>query len=340
MLDRSFRGVGRIKKATGTTNPAVRRKISRMLTALHDDGRLDLLRAIRDGKLTALEVYDAYQRKTLSALAVGDTLPLLSAALTAWIEDVASDFSDKHIINHITAQRRIAKHDATARVADLPRMLDELRKTYGKTHPRSFNLMRATALSFTRSTLKRSHPLYMACLAVEERSVPKRPPGVQLSPDAMRERFPASDGKVDRIAWSLATTGMGAKEYWGVWSTLADRIHVSGTKRGGRNRDIPLVREPDVPPLSRDRFEKLFRQRMKDTTITPYHLRRTYSQWLESAGVPRTRRRLYMGHGAKDVTDFYERHEVDAFLAEDAAKLRTFIASHTKTHTVPSEIVE
>jgi len=31
---------------------------------------------------------------------------------------------------------------------------------------------------------------------------------------------------------------------------------------------------------------------------------------------------MYLGHGASSVTDLYERHQVDAFLAEDAERLR------------------
>jgi hypothetical protein len=46
---------------------------------------------------------------------------------------------------------------------------------------------------------------------------------------------------------------------------------------------------------------------------------------MEAAGIPRTRRQLYLGHGAKDMTDLYERHEVDAFLLSDGAKLRDWI---------------
>lgn len=46
---------------------------------------------------------------------------------------------------------------------------------------------------------------------------------------------------------------------------------------------------------------------------------------MEEAGIPRTRRRLYMGHGAKDVTDLYERHDVMAFLLEDRDRLAKFL---------------
>jgi integrase len=59
--------------------------------------------------------------------------------------------------------------------------------------------------------------------------------------------------------------------------------------------------------------------------MTPYDLRRTYANWLEAAGVPRTRRMLYMGHGSVDITGRYEWHEVKAFLAEDAEKMKGWL---------------
>ena len=34
---------------------------------------------------------------------------------------------------------------------------------------------------------------------------------------------------------------------------------------------------------------------------------------------------MYLGHGAQDVTELYERHEVTQFLAEDAEKLHEFM---------------
>lgn len=205
-IDVRIRGVGRIHRASGTLDKVVRRNLKRMLRALRDAGRLDILRAIRDGKASFLTVYDAYQRKGLDSLPIGDTMPLLSDAMKAWIKDATPDFSAKHIENHGTARKQFEKHDKDARVADLPRVLEELRKSYGARHPRSFNLYRATALSFARSTLKRSHPIYGACLAVEERKVPKRTPKPQLTVDALRGFFPNPDAdKVDRIV-TLAET--------------------------------------------------------------------------------------------------------------------------------------
>ena len=328
-IDRRFQGVGRIHRASGTMDPVVRKRIYRMLTALHQDARLDILRALRDGQVSFLSVLDAYTRKALHELPVGETMPVLSSAMETWIEDADGDYSAKHLEALETSRRYFERHDATARVADLPRVLEALRKTLGAKHPRSFNLCRSSALAFARATLKRTHPIYLACAAVEPRPVMRRAPKPHLTVAAMRGFFPNpdatdKDGKVDRIAWSLVTTGMHQSEYWGAWETQADRVHIGGTKRGGRVRDVPLVRAPAVPTLSRDRFEKNFRERMQGR-ITPYDLRRTYAQWLESAGVPRTRRRMYLGHGSKDVTDLYERHEVTAFLTADAALVRAFL---------------
>lgn len=59
--------------------------------------------------------------------------------------------------------------------------------------------------------------------------------------------------------------------------------------------------------------------------MKPYDLRRTYANWLEAAGIPRTRRKLYMGHAVGDITGMYELHEVQNHLAADAAKLTSYL---------------
>lgn len=337
VIDRTFRSVGRIKKASGTTIPAVRRKLSRMLTALSDEGRVDLLRAIRDGYLTLMEVHDAYQRKALDRLPTAATVKPLAVAMETWIASlrVPDDCSAKHAESLETSRRYFKKVAPKAITDDLPRVLEQLRDTLGKTHPRSFNLARTAGLAFVRATLKRSHPLWLAVAAVEPRKVMAKRAPQPLDVIVLRNLFPAPESDpVDAIAWGMATTGMGAGEYWGAWSVKADRIHIAGTKREGRVRDVPLVMAPAVPRMHRRTFEDKFRART-GPAIQAYDLRRTYANWLESAGVPRTRRKLYMGHGARDVTDLYERHEVDAFLADDAAKLCALLKIQpTKPHTM------
>lgn len=338
-IDRTFKGVGRIARATGTTDPAVRRKISRMLDVLYEDGRLDIMRALRDGQLEFLQVYDAYRRRSLHELPMGATMELVAVAMKAWIASliVPRDASKKHTESLETSRRYFERANKKAMIADLPAALETMRATLGDAHPRSFNLARSAALAFVRARFKRSHPLWIAIAAVEPRKVPKTTKRVPLTPDFARNLFPSPDTDwLDAAAWSLLTTGMNPAEYWGEWHTLADRVHVEGTKRGGRIRDIPLVRSPVVPKFGRRKFEDDLRDRTR--AIVVYDLRRTYANWLEAAGVPRTRRKLYMGHGSGDVTDLYEWHQVEAFLAEDAAKLRALLKlPPTETHTMRLE---
>jgi len=327
IIDRKFRGVGRIKRATGTTNPAVYRKLSRMLTALADEGRIDILRAIRDDDLELMVVHEAYQRSALDQLPLGDTLQLLADSMETWIDKlrIPHDCSEKHQVSLEMSRKYFEREWPKATVAELPRLLDRLRDTLGSKHPRSFNLARSAALAFVRDTLKRNHPLWLAIAAVEPRKVPRTTKRSPLSPDAMRGFFPdpATD-QLDAIAWGMVATGMGTKEYFGAWSVRSDRVHIAGTKREGRVRDVPLVMLPAVPRMHRRTFENKLRDRT-NRAITPYDLRRTFANWLESAGIPRTRRRMYLGHGARDVTDLYEQHEVTTFLVEDAQKVRTFL---------------
>jgi hypothetical protein len=319
VIDLRFRGVGRICLACGTTNPKIKAKYERMLHSLYDDGRVDILRSIRDRLVSFAEAYDSFRRGQLTELATGETAKKLTAAWNAWAE--SSDAGKKHRSSFVTSGRYLERADSKARIGDLPRLLRKLRETLGVKHPRSFNLLRSHVSAFVRDTLTKAHHLYPHVTAVQPRTTSKKRKGRPLSIEQMVNYFgfPATD-ETGSIAWSMATSGMGQGELWGDWSVHDGRIHIEGTKREGRVRDVPLFLTPTRPTIHRRTFENRFRERT-GRVYQPYDLRRTYANWLERASVPRARRKLYMGHGASDVTDLYEHHEVREFLASDAAKL-------------------
>jgi integrase len=136
-----------------------------------------------------------------------------------------------------------------------------------------------------------------------------------------------------RPGWGRRSTGRTGTRNWPIAS--------SSTARSARGRDRTVPRIGPVPPPagSRTAFEsrlerllrKLARRAKKSgqpialPRITPYDFRRTHSNWMEAAGIPRTRRQLYRGHGPKDVGDLYEEHEVTAFLAEDRDRLLAYV---------------
>jgi hypothetical protein len=305
IIDRQFRGVGRLKVRSGTMNEVVRRKINEMLDELFDAGRLEILRAIREQEVYVMEVYSAFRAKQLDKLVIGPTARPIAIAMKSWIDKLVTDgpspdCSPKHKEAHETSRRVLEKARGAAKVADVASVLEELRESaWARKHPRSFNMTRSSVLSFIRSTLKRSHPLWLAVAAVEKRRVKKATKRTPLTVEQMRNLFPHPETDwLDAIAWGMATTGMHAKEYWGRWNVLADRVHIAGTKRGAPPAGCATCRScaGRRPKFNRRKFEDDLRDRTR--AITVYDLRRTYANWLEAPAIPRTRRKLYLGHGA------------------------------------------
>lgn len=323
-VDRIFRGVGRIRRATGTSRPAVRNKINRMLTALAEDGRVETLRSVRDGNLDLMTLYAAYQAKEIDLLPQGKAAESLAVAWTRWVRE--KDCGDEHRRSLMKALPYL-KASEGAMVADVPVLLAAAR-TRLLDRATTFRLLRAACQGFIRSHLKKSHPLYAAVgdvPAMRVRPTVRRHPATVAELRLVAARMAPGHAA---ILWGMALTGMRPKEYWGPWSVDGHGVKIDGTKTRGAVRFVPLVSPIEPPRLAFVTFRHVLRV-ASDRQMSPYDLRRTYSNWIEGAGIQRTRRRLYMGHGNKDLTDLYEWHEVTAFLADDAAKIRAFVGSET-----------
>jgi integrase len=108
-------------------------------------------------------------------------------------------------------------------------------------------------------------------------------------------------------------------------------LHIDGTKRQSRVRDVPLWVSwlPLVPVRSRSRFVTLWRANL-GAELGIYDLRRSFAVWMDDAGIPRSRQRLYMGHAVGDMTGLYQTRELLSWLPEDALRLKQFAG-----HLVP-----
>lgn len=353
-LDRKFRGIGgdnRIAMVSGTKNKRTHDRINEMLTALFEGGRLDLLRAIKNKTLTPLQVYDAFRVGDLNRLPSPDMMLPLEETFQKWIDQHHGTREHKASLRQ--AKTRLVGIKSNATIGELPAMLETLRaQLKKKDHAQTFNKVRTHVLTFVKDTLKRSHPLWSQVMGVERlkvtpkrKSAPATPKQIQaicgkLIQKHLYDKTPFHYG---HVTWVMATTGMGPKEWAGDWEPQKDRIRINGTKRQARDRVVPKLDIQDDLLLdtaidARDdnsysawypRFRETFVKASKATghTMTPYDLRRSYANWMEAAGIPRTRRRAYMGHAAGDVTDLYERHEVTRYLEEDAKKLNDYLAA-------------
>jgi integrase len=358
-IDRRIPGIGRIRCASGLPDGAQWRAMNDMVTELarDDEGRA-LLREVYEGRLQIDVLRTHHKQGTLHLVPLGTAASGLVAALETWREDTKDDVSAdtyrvrKELVRAIRDMPAKMQPKSPAIVASLPDYMRVLR--VHMKGARSFNLLRSYAMAFVRDTLGKQSAVYAGVQGVTPRKVratlvkrPLTPREVRQLGDALSElrtqwSLAHPSPKATRrlpVPWeelfAMALTRMNPKEYAGKWVQRLDSVRVYGTKRAGRVREIPrvwpckLLHALDLPrpSVSTKVFGRCFRAAadLVGIACTPYDLRRSYANWMESAGIPRARRRIYLGHGAADITDLYEQHEVDAFLLEDGQKLRAWI---------------
>lgn len=308
ILDRVFGGVGRIRRASGTTDPATFKAIDATLTNLHQTDRLDLLAAIRDGTAKPIDVWLRCREEGIATRSV--TPHHLSNVVLEWID--THPVSEHHRRDMRYCVTALLNGD-TVPLAELPERLRAYRTAKAR-KPAMFNRTRSALMAYFRHTLGRRHPLYGAVADVPPLREVKAA-GSPLEPKHLKGLPP--------MALTMALTGMGPSEYWGRWEILADRVCIHGTKREGRERVVPLVRKAKLVPPSMT--YKPFRLLLAAHGIKPYDLRRTYAVLLDDAGIPQSRQRAYMGHGPRTTTALYQRRNIEPHLKSDARRLATLL---------------
>jgi hypothetical protein len=354
-IDVVIAGVGRIKKQSGVHDRRERDEMVAMLRTLPKQGHLELVRGIHENRWTILEVYAHYTAGTLARLSGPQDDQALDTLLEPWLETALC--ADGTRENRRAAFRAL-KSDGRRVYAlrDVPGMLAAYRRTCEAAgHPRAFNVAKTCVQAFLRDMVGRRHQLWIDVADTEK----LRERGEGLSGFSVTEALAVRDDLspvVGRAWWSMCLTGMGPKEFWvDGWTVADDRVHIKGEKAFGRVRDVPLVDMPVRPEISRRgyvtalrrlsvrRLTALFTERLeREPTrqelatamreergeiwhVAPYRARKTFARWAEDAGVPRVRRLMYLGHGKQDVTDRYERYQVQEFLREDARRMRALL---------------
>jgi len=323
VLDRWFGPVGRICRASGTRDRDVFARINLVLSEIYEMGRLDLLRALRDRVLHPLELYNAFRQGQLDHLPTAEDLKPFAAALETWLPRL--DVSAGTRARYQVELTKLVTGRPRATVADLPKLLAAHRETCQRSgQRRTFNMARAAAQAFARDVLGAEHRLWRAITAVGRlRETPRK--GNPLSIARARE-LAAQLGGHGPVLWSLSITGMRSGEYFqGRWEVSGDRVLVHGTKTAGADRFVPFVLPLATPETTYWGFAQAL-NKLTGGHVRPHDTRKTFATWAEQAGIPRTRRRLYLGHGRRDITDLYEEADVRAFLVEDGDRLRALLA--------------
>jgi hypothetical protein len=327
-LDRIVAGAGRIQRSSGTRDRRLFRELNKMIDQLRDYGRTDILGAIRDGEWTPRAVYKLYRVAGANPAAIRlEQAADLQTAIDKWLaqRQRLGTLRPTTLQMYRSCLRRVmekAQPDAT--LNNLP---DLLRKYRDRANgARSFNIARSTVLSFLKDQVGKRDERYLAVQfdipPLAHR--PKRTNGV--TPDDARAVAEQLDPLAARIWWGLCATGMRPSEFWGEWQIEGTTIRVQGTKTEHAERVIPLLYPIVRPGLTYRQFNR--RLEKLTAPVRARTGRKCFARWMNEAGIPRTRRRAYLGHAAReDVTDRYEGYSPRQYLEDDRQRLRAFIGA-------------
>lgn len=302
-IDRRFKGVGRIALASGTRNRRRFQALNAMLTELHEDGRLDLLRALRDRRISFQQVYDARRTGRLPYLASELTLhENLWQSVESWIPTSASAKSSRkrYAVSFRSLQASGVFGD-DAVVADLRSVTwSELRENWPNS-PADWNRLRAAVSRFLTMTLgDKYHPFRREVMGRFPRAqepqgrVPELPPAlfwdiVNRTPDHVRPAYV-----------TLAATGLRVGEYLRLREhhlrPMTKEIAVPGTKTAVSSAVIPVgpaawkwVRKAVPSPLQY-KWLRIHWKRACAAAGAPnlklHDLRHFYGQMLVASGRP------------------------------------------------------
>ena len=209
ILDRVFRGVGRLRHATGTKSVKLFEKFDKMLTTLYEGGRRDILISIRDGRLTILEVWEQYRLGHWDDIPTRQHLEPLERTFDGWVEDYECSEQHRKSLGD-SCSYLVTAGPVDARIVDLPDAVRAFRKQTAD-RPRTFNLARSAAQAFIRSTLGRQSKIWQEVAAIQTRKVmPKFHKNPQTVVGALKIRDQL-DPNAAEIWWTLCTTGMHPK---------------------------------------------------------------------------------------------------------------------------------
>lgn len=334
VIDRTFPApIGRLRLASGTNDPAAKRDIEDMLTAMARSvpPRWDILQAIKAKRVAPLYALSLWRMDRLQEVPAADVLPMLGplegegkGIAGRWLAGLQC--STEHRASTASTFRALLRLRPTATLGDLPELLEAYRVACQRRGCHvAFNRGRSHVEALVRDRLKPSHVLYRSLQDVRTLPVAettRRRPQLPQALWGILQRLPAAHRE---HAWSMAASGMGPKEYWGRWDVLPDRLHIAGTKRASRVRDVPRWALVTLPTTTRGVFEDAW-ERCIGAALGIYDLRRSFALWIEEVGLPLSRQRLYMGHSARSTTELYTRRDLSAWLVGDAERLGRYVA--------------
>jgi integrase len=364
-IDRTFPRVGRIAVSSGCQTRAEFAKRDAMLSALDDKGMYDLLLALKQGKATVADLYDAHLHGTLKALQqdlAGDGHILrrpLWAAVDAWVPTSAAAAATRARYEvSLDALERSGVLPATATVADLGTVdWRALEIRWGHSAADWNNLRRSvsaflTAILDTEELPGVHHPFRVKMFGKRNKKFrfPIRPE-IERVPDINPELFHAVVMQAPEFIRpcfiTLAATGLRVGEYLRLTDTdlmpHTCAIRVPGSKTAGSSATIrvdpalwPWVTAAVPAPVRYAWLRKYWKRALlaaeADVTLRLHDLRHCTGQWLTDAGRPEASVGKSLRHASAAMTRRYT-NQTDK--GANASAMARILAPYFPTHSDP-----
>ncbi|NIM48002.1 MAG: hypothetical protein GTO22_01860 [Gemmatimonadales bacterium] len=328
-LDRRFPGVGRIALASGATTRRGLKARNDLLTRLYDKGRLDLLRAIRDGQVTVTEVLDADRRDDLKALTdnrkalslnLWDAVGSLKPA-KGWLPNSAPALPSR--VRYESSFKRLRKIGPLTDPATVGDLADidwrALMATWGQSGS-DWNHARRAVSKFVSDVLEDVHHPFRRDLM---KRIPKRPERKRvpdITPGLLWKVYHAAPEHARASYVALALLGMDTGEYLKLTkdnlrpNTFS--VELPGTKTKLRHDTIRVDKrlwpyiEAAVPSKLQYKWLRIYWKRAleavkADTTLRLKDLRHCPAQWATEEGMSEAAVQGFMRHGDPNMTRRY-----------------------------------
>lgn len=346
MIDRRFRGIGRIKVASGTLSKPTINMYNAALTDLFNTGQFEPLRALKEkwkvGRgetVTPKMVYDWWRDRT-------KPVPWAKGSVNA--HEILKDFIDRKGGNRRLEDTTCRTYSARLNVLEdkytisavalreIPQVLEKYQRECEATQPpqvSAFSNTRALVQGCVGDTLGVDSDAYKAIVKmglVKAKGVIRKKRNNPFSPaelDAVLLNH--EDKNLADIIWFMCCVGCGPKEFFeDGWKFEGEKvIRVYGVKNDKRhNRPVPVVfrtLRPDPNAIGMRMFYKKFRSLFPGHT--PYDGRRTFQTWCLKAGIDRMHIKVYSGH-LRSVSENYTEEDVERWVDKDRVLLADYIS--------------
>ncbi|MHC4388737.1 MAG: hypothetical protein ACYSX1_09025 [Planctomycetota bacterium] len=321
-IDKRYKGIGRIQRASGTTDKKTFNGILAMLTQLHQTAKFDVLKEIQAGVITPLEAYAHWRDGKLDYLPSAKTLQLVDPTVIKFIEQHYKIPTTRRA--YLFAVQRFVATMGNHPIQHLPQKIKLYRrKCQDADVEATFNRLRIVIKAYLSDTFTRKSALWVAAteigtLSYEEKTTePLTVPYFNSLETLLPDPYFA-------MVKTMCLTGMGWSEFAGKWRIESDRVWIHGARKKGkgkrRTRVVPLIDRNLSRPT---KHVQSLRKALKkiDPSLHVYRFRHTFQHWLERSRLIPSHIKFYMGHS--DST--YSKHDIEPFLKEDAEAIRAYL---------------